>query len=63
VFKPFLLIITLCLLWAISYALKSHPGKPFGSSYAGQERQFFYSLGIGVLIIILIFLAFMFMNN
>jgi drug/metabolite transporter (DMT)-like permease len=63
VFKPFLLMIALCVLGAIGYALKGPAGKPFGSHYADQERQFFYSLGVGVMILVLIFLAFMFMNN
>jgi hypothetical protein len=63
VFKPFLLIIALCLLGTIGYALKVRAGKASGSGYADQERQFFYSLGIGILMIILIFVAFIFMNN
>ena len=63
VLKPFLLMIALGLLGAMGYALKGRAGKAFGSGYADQERQFFYSLGIGVLIIVLIFLGFMFMNN
>lgn len=62
-FKPFLLMIALCLLGTIGYALKGRDGKASGSSYADQERQFFYSLGIGILIIILIFVVFLFVNN